>query len=351
MVVIGAVAFFSGILGGIKIQGLEIPSMPIWGRIISVIIGVFFISMASWPFVRDNILLTTIPSQPTPNIQVDTPPIATKSEVIISGTPNTPAPSPPPTVSPVLKTATVSPTATTAGTKKPSVAIDENPPADNEIWINTYPPGAEIYLVPATSSIYDLILEDVIKPGNLIGNAPVTYELSAGSYFIIAMFPAEIFISSGYSLPKQSDPTFEYAFPFDGNFSQNFTFADGEEIDSISKMYRLVKVARNAESLISIALPLPEEQRGQRKPTLYPTMATVESIPAHYDFQEEGVRRAINDNLRKNNMLSAIEPVMIDEMIEVLHRVGKVKLDTDGADLIVQMMSPGSKNFSISVYE
>ena len=352
MVTIGAIAFFSGIFGGIKIQGLEIPSLPIWGRATSVIIGAFFIGVASWPFVRDNILLPSTPPPTSANLTL-TPTDLPMSKSNNNAPLNAAAAI---TASPTLQrpTATPSPLPATpsSNAKKTSASsVSGETLSDNDVWINSYPTGAEIYLVPATVSIYDLVLEDVMTPQNLLGNAPLTHELPPGKYFVVAMFSSDIFIASGYALPKQSDPTFEYAFPFDGNLSQSLSFIGGEEIGSLSKTYWLMKGAHGSESLISIALPLPESQRGEANPTLYPTLATVESIPPSYTFKEDAMRRAIEDNLRKNHLTTTVDSEMVDEMIDVLQRVGKVKLDTDAVDMIVQMKGIEAGDFSISIYE
>jgi len=204
--------------------------------------------------------------------------------------------------------------------------------------------------VPATVDVYDLDLEDVLHVDNLLGTAPLTYELSPGMYYVITVFTPDLFAAIGYDLPSVSDPTYNDAFPFDGNLSQSMSFIGGEEIGRISKIYRLNKDAGRSETLISIALPLPETQREQQKPVLYPTFATVEALPIEYTFDAAVVGRAIEDNLNKYNLTAIVGPTMVDEMVEVLLRVGKVKLDTDDVDLIIYMQGTDTGNFSIVVY-
>jgi hypothetical protein len=249
-----------------------------------------------------------------------------------------------------VPTTVVPPTSTTAAPGPTPIASGEGL-AENEVRISSYPPSAEVYLVPATVDIYDLELEDIMQTDNLLGTAPLTYELSPGTYYVVTVFTPDLFAAARYDLPTLSDPTFDYAFPFDGNLSQSMSFIGGEEIERISKIYRLIKGARNSEALISIALPLPENQRGQQKPVLYPTLATVEALPVSYTFDDAVVRRAIEDNLSEHNLTTTVGPSMVDEMVEVLLRVGKVKLDTSDVDLIIDMHGTDTSSFSISVYE
>jgi hypothetical protein len=228
--------------------------------------------------------------------------------------------------------------------------ISSPPPGEDEVWFDSYPGGAKVYVVPATVDIYDLELDDVTQVNNLLGTAPFTHDLSSGNYYVVPVFTQDLFSTAGYELPTLSDPTYDFAFPFDGNLSQQMSFIAGEEIERIYKIYRLNKSGRNSEALISIALPLPETQRGQQKPALYPTLATVSILPTSYTFEDTFVRQAIDDNLKEYNLTAIVGPDMVDEMIEVLMRVGKVKLDTSDVDLIIQMKGTDSAQFSITAY-
>ena len=233
----------------------------------------------------------------------------------------------------------------TKSSKPPTTGL-----GDNDVWFNSYPAGAEVYVIPATVDIYDLELDEIVKANNLLGTTPLNYDFSAGMYYVVSVFTPELFSAVGYELPTLSDPTFDLAFPFDGNLSQSMSYIDGEEIERFSKVYRLNKGSGNSDALVSIALPLPKNQRGQSKPALYPTLATVEALPVSYTFIDTDVRRAIEDNLEKSKLTAIVSPDMVDEMIEVLLRVGKVKLDTSDVDLIIQMKGTDSPSFSITTY-
>jgi hypothetical protein len=250
----------------------------------------------------------------------------------------------------VTATSTRGPKANPTSTRTPAPSGIGGVLADGEARISSYPPGAEVYLVPAQVSVRDFDVDDVLEQENPLGTAPLTTELSPGEYYVVTVFTPGLFAAAGYDLPRVSDPTFDYAFPFDGNPTQSMSFVDGEEIERISKTYRLMKRAGNSEALISIALPLPENQRGQQKPTLYPTLATVEALRVSYTFDDSLVRPAIEDALEENNLATMIDASMVDEMIEVLLRVGKVKLDTSDIDLLIQMHGTDTNRFSITVY-
>ncbi len=289
-------------------------------------------------------LLTPGPSTPSSIPTTVVPPsstiaVPTPTNGILTPLPSKPSSVPTTVVSPSSTTAVPTPTASVEGL------------ADNEVRISSYPPGAEVYLVPATVEIYDLKLEDVMQTDNILGTAPLNYELSPGNYYVVTVFTPDLFDAAGYDLPTPSDPTFDYAFPFDGNLSQTISFIGGEEIERISKIYRLIGEARSSKGLISIALPLPEHQRGQQELVLYPTLATVESLPVSYTFDDTNVVPAIEDILSKHNLNTMVGPSMVAEMIEVLLRVGKVRLDTSDIDLIIQMDGTDKSSFSITVYE
>lgn len=75
--IIGAIAFFAGLFGGFKAKDVEISALPLVLRIVSFVMGVVFISISIWPFVRDQVLVS-----PTPTVVVDQPatntPVPTK---------------------------------------------------------------------------------------------------------------------------------------------------------------------------------------------------------------------------------------------------------------------------------
>ena len=252
-----------------------------------------------------------------------------------------------PTTAPVTRVSipTPSPLPTPITTERTSPPISTN----NGLWINTYPAGAEVYVVPATVSHYDLELDDVIQPQNFVGIAPLTHQLATGMYYVVTTFQSDLYAAAGYSLPVESDPTFRDAFPFDGNLFHNTSFVGGKEIKSISKVYRIDIDSHRLEALTSIALPLPEDQRGQSKPNVYPTLATVESIPASFTFKPTIMKDAIEESLVKNNLSSTVDQSLVGEMVEVLLRVGKVKLDTNDIDLIIQI-NEAEDTFSILTY-
>ncbi len=223
--------------------------------------------------------------------------------------------------------------------------------ADNEAWINTYPSGAMIYIVTAKESLSDVEVTDIVKSENLVGTAPVIFELPPGSYYLVAQFSSNLFASGGFSLPNAFDSTFDDAFPFDGNSINQFSYNADDSIASISKLYRLDKRSGDPKSLICIALPVPENERLSSGATLYPSLAAISSLPISFDYVETSMRESIVRALSDTGLDFVIGEDVILEMMEVLLRVGKVKLDTDQVDIIVQMSNFGQSGWSTSVYQ
>jgi hypothetical protein len=229
-------------------------------------------------------------------------------------------------------------------------AIGENI-ADNEAWVNTYPSGAKIYLVEATADLSDIEVPDVATGANFVGIAPVIFEIPPGSYYLVAEFSSDLFDAGGFTLPSAKDPTFDGAFPFDGNSINQYSYNDDDSIASYSKLYRLEKRAGDPEPLICIGIPVPEDERQLSGVTLYPSLAAVDTLPISFDYVEDSMRDSITRAIEDTGLSSMVGEDLIAEMMSVLLRVGKVKLDSDGADIIVQMSHFGKSGWSTSVYE
>jgi hypothetical protein len=56
LAIIGAIALFAGLFGGFKAKDLEVPALPKALRFSAFFIGVVFIGIAIWPFIRKEIL-------------------------------------------------------------------------------------------------------------------------------------------------------------------------------------------------------------------------------------------------------------------------------------------------------
>lgn len=231
-----------------------------------------------------------------------------------------------------------------------SVDVDSVVLSDDEVWFNSHPGGAEVYVVPLQVDLYDVELDDIIQPQNLVGNCPVVASMQPGNYYVVFKFSADLFQSEGLVLPLGSDPTFSESLPFDGNPIKQTTYGANDAVETISKLYSLTKKAGNAEALISLAVPVPEGERLASTPRLYPSMTAVGSLPIQYGFNESTMRDSIQRDLQEQNLTSAIGSDMIDEMIAVLLRVGKVKLDTDSIDIYIQMIGFSGNGWTVTIY-
>lgn len=59
LAIIGAIAFFAGLFGGFAIKDLQIPPLPKGLRFFTFVMGVVLISIAAWPFIRQEILVSS----------------------------------------------------------------------------------------------------------------------------------------------------------------------------------------------------------------------------------------------------------------------------------------------------
>ena len=259
-----------------------------------------------------------------------------------------PANTPTPTESSdVLLTATpdVSGTVTT-----PTPGIYSGEISENQVWINTYPSNVKIFIVPALDDIHDLEIEEITIPENLVGTSPLTTDLSPGDYYVVAKFSVERFTADGFKLPNAADPNFNDAFPFDGNSITQISYDDNDNVESIVKLYRLRKEAGKSKTLIGIALPLPEEEQLTSSPVIYPSLATVNSLPVSYGYVESSMKDSIIRSLEESDLVSIVKDDMIEEMMEVLLRVGKVKLQADKITIYIQMKNFGESGWTVSLY-
>lgn len=219
------------------------------------------------------------------------------------------------------------------------------------VWVNSYPVGAEVYIVPSIVDLNDLDLDDIYKPENKAGTTPLYLDLKEGSYYALTYFPAELYDKLGVELPVLSSPSYRQAFPFDGSLIHSASYREGEYINDISRVYRILIESDRTESLISVALPLPENERQYSKPFIYPTLGTVHMLSVDYDFKYDVMLSAIKDNLNKYNLSGVVSDTMVNEMIEVLSHAGKVVLNTDNMRMIVQMAGPDDNTFTITIYQ
>jgi hypothetical protein len=216
------------------------------------------------------------------------------------------------------------------------------------VWVDSYPHGADVYVTRAVVDLNDLRLEDIVKSENLKGKTPLSFELPRGDYYVAFSYSVDVYAASEIVLPNYSSPAYEGAFPFDGNLLTSTSFSDGEKISAVEKVYRLSKQRDSLESLISVAIPLNQEEQAVSRPSIYPQTSTVSFLPVNFAFKEDTLRGAIEDNLARHNLTDVVGAQMVDSMIEVLQKVGKVALDTETVRIVVQMGA--GDTFTITVY-
>jgi hypothetical protein len=240
---------------------------------------------------------------------------------------------------------------TSISTQKPTNIPQGDVPSlsGGSVWVDSYPSGANVYVIPALIDLDELRLEDIVKPENLKGSTPLAFDLPRGDYYAAFSYSADVYAASGITLPTYSSPAFEGAFPFEGNLMTSTSLSNGEYISSVEKVYRLNKQGNSSESLISVALPLAEGEQSALRPSIYPQATTVSSLPVNFTFKEDVLRGAIEDDLARYNLTGQVGAEMVDSMVEVLQKVGKIILNTDTVRIIIQMGADDT--FTITIYE
>lgn len=222
--------------------------------------------------------------------------------------------------------------------------------SDDEVWFNSHPNGADVYVVPQLVDLYDVEMDEIIQPINLVGTCPVIGELTPGNYYVVFVYSSGLYERDGLVLPSGSDSTFNESLPFDGNPIKQTSFGANESVETLSKLYTLQKKSGESTALISLGVTVPENERLASTPRIYPTMTAVGTLPIQYGFDESTMRESIEDDVRKQNLSSLIPSEMIDEMVAVLLRVGKVKLDTDSIDIYIQLNGFSGNGWTVTVY-
>ena len=220
----------------------------------------------------------------------------------------------------------------------------------DEVWFNSHPNGADVYVIPQLVDLYDVKIDEIIQPIHMVGSCPVIDELLPGEYYVVFVYTSALYEQDGLVLPPGSDPTFAESLPFDGNSIKQTSFGENESVKSIRKLYTLSKTAGDSNALISLAVPVPEGERHSSLPSIYPSITAVSSLPIQYGFNELSIRESVQKELENQNLISIITSDMIDEMINVLLRVGKVKLTTGEIDILIQMNGYSGNGWSVTVY-
>lgn len=257
----------------------------------------------------------------------------------------------PPPKEPVVVTKEVTREVVVTATPEPSPTTPTPSPTPEDtarLWVASSPSGASVYLRPGSPQDYES-LGDLTQDEYLLGSTPLATEVSPGQYLLAVVVTVEQIESAGLEMPSSSHPLFNDAFEWDGNMSRTLTYDKNEEVASLAKTYLLRKEAGKSEALVSILIPLPEDKLEQSPPYLYPSLDMVDSLPKSYTVNETGVTGAISDDLDDQNLAGIVPLDMVKDMVQVLYRVGKVKLQADGVEMIVQMSGPRTRSFSIQV--
>ena len=184
-----------------------------------------------------------------------------------------------------------------------------------------------------------------MKDEHYVGTAPLLITVDPGLYKLVIVVPISEIESAGFDVLSADEPL--ERFEFDGNDSHGMTYDNGEP-DLFYKTYTLEKRAGEYEALVTILLPVPEDELEHTVPYLYPSLNMVGFLPKRYNVDEQGVTEAITDTLFEYG-LTAVSSAMVKEMVQILYRVGKVVLRTEKIKITINMWGLDTQSFSMKI--
>jgi hypothetical protein len=189
-----------------------------------------------------------------------------------------------------------------------SPGIPEN--RTDGIWVSSSPLGGEVYMAPAAAargSGGKLSLARIMTDEYYRGAAPVFVQVPPGDYIVGVMIPVEE----------------ELEFARDGAFA-GVVATKRNEIEAIGKGYEVTKEVGELATVIALF-----QLRGRPldQAFLYLPEASI------YDFDGAGMRRT----LLREGFSSAV----IDAVIPLLHKAGKIVIETGSKRTIVQITAGG----------
>lgn len=232
------------------------------------------------------------------------------------------------------------------------VPIKSELPAGS-IWVSSYPPGANVYVLPGANEDYET-LEEIVQAEYYAGITPAFIPVKSNAQSITVVVAAEKLTALGYRLPLVEDDSGRKAFEFDGNQSRFWRFKTSGEVIYFGKLYHLdLQELDESSALISLLIPFDKENLPSAHPYLYPPLNQIKTLPVAYSFdkkERESLLLAILKTLDDYNLLDTIPEEMVAEMFLAIQRVGKVVLVTKEVELVVQMGAPGTEAFTIEVF-
>jgi hypothetical protein len=180
------------------------------------------------------------------------------------------------TISPGTVTSIVFRDETTSPPKSQSIKGDQ-------LWVNSFPEGACVYLIPGPVDDYTTG-DDLMKDEYYVGTAPLLITVNPGLYELVMVVPVSEIESAGFDVLSADEPLDR--FEFDGNNPHGMTYDNGEP-DLFYKIYTLKKLAGEYEALVTILLPVPEDELEHTVPYLYPSLNMVGFLPKRYNVDEQ----------------------------------------------------------------
>lgn len=268
-------------------------------------------------------------------------------DVTSGATPGGQEPTETPTTSGGATPVTQEPTETPSnggGTLPPS------PASETGFSVASFPSGGSVYILDQTTFDGLGSSRDAIDDAYYVGEAPLVEDLPAGSYVVAVEVTREAMEEAGLEVP----PGTEVRFGWDGSELTSSTFDTGtpQRIDSVARFYMVSKSQGESGGLITLFIPLPPGESSS--PPVFPSLSSIQFVSsANYEFSEEIMVQAIEDHFQQYGLFDTYERDVLnadrDEMIEVLHRVGKAVWSRGEGVSFIFMISD-EDSFSILTY-
>jgi hypothetical protein len=201
---------------------------------------------------------------------------------------------------------------------------------DQEIGIDSYPHGAEVYLfegseVPDEQSG----VESITKYWKFIGRTPICARLNPGDYIIAVVANSEQLNHSGINM--SNDGALDYL-PSSGQYMgawrnsittdkiANTTF----EETKFALLYHVQKKEGEPSILISLFLPTSIKVASLPRPFIYLSLDSVESLPDSYSFDNDFVRNTLDKDLKEYGII--LSGVSSEDLVQIMHKVGMVRV-------------------------
>ena len=206
-----------------------------------------------------------------------------------------------------------------------------------------------VYLLPDSPLDANTLESLPLEVEHFLGFTPVMTDVDPGQYLVVVVISAIQIEKEGFWLPLEPFPFRESDLERDGEATSVYWYDTNQNLAMLGRIYRIKKEALTPEILISILVPQIENET--HKPYLYPSLDMVTLQPDRYTVTSTSVINAIENVLDDEELKNILTEDLISDIVKVLQKVGKVKLQTDEVGIIVQIKGDITDDYSIQIIE